>query len=37
MLSSNNVILQVERESMLAKEENKQRLGEDMAKDDDLG
>ena len=34
---SNNVMRQPERRSMLAKEENKGRLGEDRAKDDDLG
>ena len=36
-LSSNNVMRQAEGRSMLANEENKRRLGEDGAKDDDLG
>jgi len=35
--SPNNVMRQPERRSMLANEENKRRLGEDRAKDDDLG
>lgn len=34
---SNNVMRQPVRRSMLANEENKRRLGEDRAKDDDLG
>jgi hypothetical protein len=34
---SSNVMRQPERRSMLANEENKRRLGEDRAKDDDLG